>query len=133
MAYVNNLIPKGTIAPVAADGDFVFFSKERFIVTVEVLDTDEETVVENHPLETVAILNLASGQFIKADSDVYMVSLSGGSVVPSPDPTKLDKTLYNTDQGTLVTKINTVFAAIKAAADFDAAKTAITSITRTDV
>lgn len=133
MAYVNNLIPKGTITPIASDGDFVFFSKERFIVTVEVLDTDEVTVVVNHPLETVSILNLANGQFIKADSDIYMVSLSGGTVVPTPDPTKLDKTLYNTDQGTLVTEINAVFNAIKTAADFDEAKTAITAITRTDV
>ena len=133
MTYINNLIPKNTKTTISADGDYIFFNKERTLINVIVYDTDGVKVLEKHPVENLVVLNLKATNIVESDSDIYLVSLAGGSSVPAPDATKLDKTVYNTDQDSLVVKINAVFTAIKTAADFDAAKVAISTITRTEV
>ena len=161
MAYVNNIIPANTQTPITADGDYVFFNTEKTLINITILASDGTTLVEKHPMEIVSVLTLSSGQIMVADSDVYFISL-GGSVVPAPDPTKLDvsvyntdkptfavktevttslatkldKTALNTDQTTLLTKVNAALSAVSTAADFDTAKTALAALlplTRTNV
>ena len=161
MTYVNNIIPANTSTPISADGDYVFFNTERSLMNVTIFKADGVTVEERHPMDSVAVLTLYSGQIMKADSDVYFISL-GGSVVPGSDSTKLDVSVYNTDKPTfavktevatsltdkldkstlntdqtaLLGKINAALTSVSTASDFDTAKTALSAlipITRTNV
>jgi hypothetical protein len=162
MTFVNNIIPSNTSTPISADGDYLFFNTEKTLMNVTIYKADGITIEEKHPMDIVLVLTLTAGQIMKADSDIYFVSLGGSSVVPGSDPTKLDVSVYNTDKPTfalktevttslgakldktglnadqtaLLTKLNAALTAVSTAADFDAAKTelaALLPLTRTDV
>ena len=71
MAYVNNLIPRNTKKEILSTGDYAIFSKEKSIITVNILDTDLTKVLERHPLEGVAILNLTAGCLYNLTQRLY--------------------------------------------------------------